>query len=127
MAAPVSSYLGYTEQDTADKLILPYLTSQLKFPAPSSLDYQAQHTTRLDEIRTGRYDGLYLRGGFPYVVMEAKKYVHDLLEEDVEQARAYATGPDFDYPVPFLVVSNGREHRFYKRTDTLDPGDGKLR
>lgn len=127
MAATVSSYLGYTEQDTADKLILPYLTSQLGFPAPSSLDYQAQHTTRLDENRTGRYDGLYLRGGFPYVVMEAKKYVHDLLDEDVAQARAYATGPDFDYPVPFLVISNGREHQFYKRTDTLDPGDGKLR
>lgn len=121
-----SSYTAYTEQDTADKLILPYLETQFGFPARSSLDYQAQHTAQMDETHTGRYDGLYLSGGFPYAILEAKRYVHELEGSDLNQARSYATGGTFDSPVPFLIVSNGREHRFYKRTETIDPGDGKL-
>ncbi len=127
MPAIHSACLGYSEQDTADKLILPYLSTEFGYPAASSLDYQAQHTMRLSEGQTGRYDGLYLSGGYPYVIMEAKRYDHDLDDDDVGQARAYATGLDFDRPVPFLVVSNGREHRFFKRTETIDPADGKLR
>jgi hypothetical protein len=122
-----AAYESYSEQDTADKLILPYLTKEFGFPTPSSLDYQAQHTIRTDEGTSGRYDGLYLSGGYPYVVMEAKRAKQDLAENDFAQARSYATGPDFDRPVPFLIVSNGREHGFYKRTETIDPADGKLR
>jgi hypothetical protein len=121
------AYETYSEQDTADKLILPYLATEFGFPSPSSLDYQAQHTIRTDEKTSGRYDGLYLSGGFPYVVMEAKRADRDLTDNDVMQARLYATGPDFDRPVPFLVVSNGQDHQFYKRTETIDPVDGKLR
>jgi type I restriction-modification system DNA methylase subunit len=120
------AFIQYSEQDTADKLILPYLTSAFGFPASSSLEFQAQHTTRIDEIKSGRYDGLYLSGGFPYVLLEAKRYMHDLTEEDFSQARSYATGTHFDKSVPFLVVSNGREHQFYQRTETINPGDGKL-
>jgi type I restriction-modification system DNA methylase subunit len=121
-----SPFASYSEQDTADKLILPYLVKSFGFPAPSSLDYQAQHLTLLGEENVGRYDGLYLSGGFPYAVLEAKRYNHDLNQADFLQARSYATSDSFDYPVPFLIVSNGREHRFYKRTETIDPGDGKL-
>jgi type I restriction-modification system DNA methylase subunit len=127
MPVLASSYDEYSEQDTADKLILPYLTHEYGFPPASSLDYQAQHGTRISEDMTGRYDGLYLSGGFPYAIVEAKRYSHELRDADTEQARAYATGPDFDRPVPFLIISNGRNHLFYKRTETLDPSDGKLR
>ena len=56
----------YSEQDTADKLILPYLASEYGFPKPDSLDYQAQHTLVTEPGKTGRYDGLYLSGGYPY-------------------------------------------------------------
>jgi hypothetical protein len=126
MSPLTSAYLTYTEQDTADKLILPYLTEQFGFPPPSSLDYQAQHTIHMDEDQTGRYDGLYLSGGFPYALLEAKRYEHDLTDANTSQARSYATGPDFDKPVPFLIVSNGREHKFFKRTETIDPADGRL-
>lgn len=115
----------YSEQDTADKLILPYLNSSHGFPKPDSLDYQAQHTLATDLGKTGRYDGLYLSGGYPYVVMEAKRHAHDLDDGDFQQARSYATSPFFDKPVPFLVVSNGRQHRFYKLSTTIDPADGK--
>jgi Type I restriction enzyme R protein N terminus (HSDR_N)/Eco57I restriction-modification methylase len=127
LPAPSSGYESYSEQDTADKLILPYLTTEFGFPTPSSLDYQAQHTIRTDENTSGRYDGLYLSGGFPYVVMEAKRAGRPLTDDDVTQARSYATGPDFDRPVPFLIVSNGHSHQFYKRTETVDPADGKLK
>jgi hypothetical protein len=58
------SMLGYSEQDTADKLILPYLSSAFGFPAAESLDYQAQHTLDTFPDKTGRYDGLYLSGGY---------------------------------------------------------------
>jgi hypothetical protein len=118
---------AYSEQDTADKLILPYLEKGFGFPSPASLDYQAQHMTALGDSSQGRYDGLYLHDGFPYAVLEAKRYKHDLTEADVLQARSYATSETFDYPVPFLIISNGREHRFLKRTETIDPADGKLR
>lgn len=117
-------YKGYTEQDTVDTLILPYLSSQHQFPPASSLDYQAQHTLPKSVGGTGRYDGLFLFGGYPYVVMEGKRYGHDLTDDDVAQARSYATSEFFDKPVPFLVVSNGREHRFLQITTTLDPADG---
>lgn len=103
---------AYSEQDTADKLILPYLEKGFGFPSPASLDYQAQHMTALGDSSQGRYDGLYLHDGFPYAVLEAKRYKHDLTEADVLQARSYATSETFDYPVPFLIISNGREHRF---------------
>jgi type I restriction-modification system DNA methylase subunit len=69
---------------------------------------------------------LYLSGGFPYAILEAKRYSRDLDEADVAQARSYATSDTFDYPVPFLIISNGREHRFYQRTETIDPSDAKL-
>ena len=98
---PNPSFESYSEQDTADKLILPILTTEFGFPAPSSLDYQAQHTIRTDENASGRYDGLYLAGGFPYVVLEAKRADRELTDHDLAQARSYATGPDFDRPVPF--------------------------
>jgi hypothetical protein len=121
-AAPtVSSFDSYSEQDTADKLILPYLASTHGFPKPDSLDYQAQHNLVTEPGKTGRYDGLYLSGGYPYVVLEAKRHVHDLDDGDFQQARSYATSNDFDKPVPFLVVSNGREHNFYHLTTTIDP------
>jgi hypothetical protein len=126
MPALEKSKLAYSEQDTADKLILPFLTSTYKFPAPDSLDYQAQHSVQLDPGKSGRYDGLYLSGGYPYVVLEAKKYAHELEDNDVGQARDYATSSFFDKSVPFIVVSNGREHRFLKITSTIDPADGRL-
>ena len=118
-------YASYSEQDTVDTLILPWLTKQHHFPPASSLDYQAQHTVPVDQGGTGRYDGLYLSGGYPYVVMEGKRYSHDLTEDDVKQARSYATSEFFDKPVPFLVISNGRDHRFLQITTTIDPTDGK--
>jgi len=127
MPVIASTHHDYSEQDTADKLILPYLTNEYGFPPASSLDYQAQHATRISLESSGRYDGLYLSGGFPYAIVEAKRYRHALVDADMEQARAYATGPDFDRPVPFLIISNGREHRFYKRTETIDLSDGRLK
>jgi type I restriction-modification system DNA methylase subunit len=120
-----SSFDIYSEQDTADKLILPHLAKTHGFPKPDSLDYQAQHTVATDPGKTGRYDGLYLSGGYPYVVLEAKRYSHDLEEADFEQARSYATSVFFDKPVPFLVVSNGRDHKFYQLTATINPADSK--
>lgn len=119
------AYLPYSEQDTVDTLILPHLTQSHNFPPASSLDYQAQHTLPIVMGGTGRYDGLYLSGGYPYVVMEGKRYSHDLTDADVAQARSYATSDFFDRPVPFLIVSNGREHRFFQITTTIDPADGK--
>ncbi len=120
-----SSFDAYSEQDTADKLILPYFATTHGFPKPDSLDYQAQHTLPTDPGKTGRYDGLYLSGGYPYVVLEAKRHAHDLDDGDFAQARSYATSEFFDKPVPFLVVSNGREHRFYHLTATISPADHK--
>jgi Type I restriction enzyme R protein N terminus (HSDR_N)/N-6 DNA Methylase len=115
----------YSEQDTADKLILPYLASTHGFPKPESLDYQAQHSLDTGDGKTGRYDGLYLSGGYPYAVLEAKRYNHDLDAADTAQARAYATSSFFDKPIPFVVVSNGRDHRFFQLSTTIDPADGK--
>jgi type I restriction-modification system DNA methylase subunit len=123
--AVTTPFQDYSEQDTADKLILPYLTATHGFPKSESLDYQAQHTLETGAGKTGRYDGLYLSGGYPYVVMEAKRHAHSLTNEDFEQARSYATSAFFDKPVPLLVVSNGSDHRFYKTTTTISPTDHK--
>jgi len=120
------SKLNYSEQDTADKLVLPFLSSTHKFPAPDSLDYQAQHSVPLELGKSGRYDGLYLSGGYPYVVLEVKRYSHDLEDADINQARDYATSSFFDKAVPFIIVSNGREHRFLQITATINPPDGRL-
>ena len=58
-------------------------------------------------------------------MLEAKRYAHDLDDGDFQQARSYATSEFFDKPVPFLVVSNGREHKFYHLTATINPADHK--
>ncbi len=125
VAAATSAFDSYSEQDTADKLILPYLTSTHGFPKADSLDYQAQHTVETDAGKSGRYDGLYLSGGYPYVVLEAKRHIHVLTDDDFQQARLYATSSFFDKPVPLVVVSNGHEHQFYKLTTTINPHDHK--
>src|SRR3989339_910477 len=116
----------FSEQDTADKLVLPYLHRHLNYPAPDSLDFQAQHTLPTDGERQGRYDGLYLHGGFPYAILEAKKYGHDLKGDDSKQARKYALSDLFDEPVPFIIVSNGREYNFFKKSPEIDQEDGKI-
>ncbi|HEY9158676.1 type I restriction endonuclease [Candidatus Binatus sp.] len=121
------SYRQYSEQDTADKLILPYLHNHKGFPSPDTLDYQAQHTVPVGEGEQGRYDGLYLSEGYPYAVLEAKRYSHDLTEEDVNQARSYAVSDFFETPVSFIVISNGRERRFLRKTETIDVQDGRLK
>lgn len=59
----MADYDSYSEQDTVDTLILPYLSKSYGFPKPDSLDYQAQHTVPKALGGTGRYDGLYLSGG----------------------------------------------------------------
>jgi len=122
---PNAIYVSYTEQDTADKLILPYLQRRYGFPSPASLNYQAQHRMVLRDGKSGRYDGLYLSEGLPYAVLEAKKYAHDLTEDDFKQGRAYAVGGMFSTPVPYLIISNGQTHDFYKRVETIDPTDGQ--
>ncbi|MBN1664826.1 MAG: Eco57I restriction-modification methylase domain-containing protein [Deltaproteobacteria bacterium] len=117
---------SFSEQDTADKLILPFLSHSCGFPTPDSLDYQAQHAVKLNEDDMGRYDGLYLHGGYPYAIVEAKKYSHDIEEKDFHQARSYAISDFFDSPVPFIVVSNGKDYNFYKKTNEIDAQDGKI-
>ncbi|MDX1245412.1 N-6 DNA methylase [Sinorhizobium medicae] len=116
---------SYSEQDTADKLILPYLAQAHGFPKAESLDYQAQHVLETADGKSGRYDGLYLSGGYPYAVMEAKRHSHELDGSDFQQARQYATSSFFDKPVPFIVLSNGRDHQFFQLTGTLSPADQK--
>lgn len=118
-------YILFTEQDTLDTFILPHLAKNRGFPKPESLDYQAQHNVPKTLGGTGRYDGLYLKGGYPYVVLEAKRYAVDLTDDHIAQAREYAVSDFFDEPVPFLIVSNGRDHKFFQKTDTIEPGDGK--
>ncbi|MGV1927932.1 Eco57I restriction-modification methylase domain-containing protein [Agrobacterium tumefaciens] len=119
------NYDNYSEQDTLDTLILPLLTKNYGFPKAESLDYQAQHSVPKALGGTGRYDGLYLSGGYPYVVLEAKRYSHDLTPDDEAQGIAYSTSDFFDKPVPFVVISNGREHRFFKITGMIDPATGR--
>ena len=45
----------------AGMIVHPFIN---KFPAAETLDYQAQHTVELATGKTGRYDGLYLSGGY---------------------------------------------------------------
>jgi hypothetical protein len=84
----VATFDNYSEQDTADKLVLLYLAATHGFPTPDSLDYQAQHTLPTEPGKLGRYDGLYLSGGYPYVVLEAKRHAHDLDDGDFQSDHA---------------------------------------
>jgi type I site-specific restriction endonuclease len=93
-SAVPSKFDGYSEQDTADKLIPPYLTITHGFPKSDNLNYHAQHSVETEPGKTGRYDGLYLSGGYPFVVLEAKRHSHELNDGDFEQARSYATSCD---------------------------------
>jgi hypothetical protein len=45
-----SPFANFSEQDTADKLILPYLAATHGFPKPDSLDYQAQHPLKQSRV-----------------------------------------------------------------------------
>jgi len=50
----------------------------------------------MDEDHTGRYDGLYLSRSFPYALLEAKRYEHDLTDADTAQARSTVPWPHSD-------------------------------
>ena len=121
------SYSGTRYRRQADPPSIRH-TGEFGFPAPSSLDYQAQHTIRTDE----EDEAVAMTAFTSMARFSIRRHGSQTCgprpdHEDVTQARSYATGPDFDRPVPFLIVSNGRKHQFYKRTETIDPADGKLK
>jgi type I site-specific restriction-modification system R (restriction) subunit len=117
--------LDFSEQDTATKLVLPTLHSRFGFPKPTSSEYTEQRTIPRTGAMPGRYDGMYSFGGYPIAILEVKAYSHQVLtHEDFRQARDYATSPSFTTPLPYLIISNGTQYRFYARTEDLDT-DGK--
>ncbi len=56
MKIPLKIKNNFSEQDTADKLVLQYLHIENTFPAPESMDYQAQHSVPIDESHRGSGD-----------------------------------------------------------------------
>lgn len=95
----------------------------LGFPARESRQadgdyFREQRTLALRRLKsrreTGRYDGLYLVGNQPVMLVEVKRYDHldgHLLDRAVRQLQAYARSEDFASPPPFLALYSGKLER----------------
>ena len=115
-----SQLIEFSEQDTATKLVLPIMSRKFGFPDSTSQDFKEQRTVTTTDGH-GRYDGLYCFEGFPIAVIEIKAYRHsEITFDDFKQARAYACSLSFTKPIPFLILSNGKNFKFFTISDQID-------
>ncbi len=126
---------GFSEADVHSTLFDPDMIA-LGYPrrASSQADgeyFVEQRTLALRRLRsqraTGRYDGLYVIGNTPVVLVEIKRYgatdSQAASDEAVAQLKAYALSDDFAASPPFLLLYSGNtaRTRFFMRK-TLEQG-----
>ncbi len=106
----------WNEFNTFSKLIYPYLEKELKYPPRESKHFDEQTWVRKLGDKKGPYDGAFKdENGGVLVLIEAKREGKDLSKQDIQQAFDYCFGDTFVVPPPYVLVSNGNDHKWFKR------------
>jgi type I restriction enzyme M protein len=114
--------IGINETETVIKKILPYLRRR-GYDVESDLDFETSLNTT-QRYTKGYVDILVTCGKpDPYFLIEAKRAVKTLTERDRDQAIEYGLA----FNVPFVVVTNGNNVRFFNTFNKMPiKWDGKL-
>ncbi len=106
---------GWNEFNTFSKLIYPYLEDELGYPRRRSRFFDEQTYVRKRGQQKGPYDGGFKNQTGIILLVEAKREKHKLVKRDVDQLFDYCLGDSFPIPPPYALLSNGVEHKWYKR------------
>ncbi len=117
---------GLNEANTFSRIIYPYL-EDLDYPARKSGYCLEQDRTKTKASKNSRpWDAVFMvspNRERPVLLVEAKAKDVKIVEKHIKQAQEYAFGDRFaPVPPPYMLVSNGSDHRWFKRKE-LDSGD----
>ena len=113
--------MSWNEFNTFSKLIYPYLEKGLGYPERESQFFDEQTYVRKRGEKTGPYDGAFLdESKRVLLLVEAKREGKKLTSKDREQAFDYCLGDSFSIPPPYVLVSNGKDHRWFRRSKKAD-------
>jgi len=110
---------SWNEFNTFTKHVIPHLYS-LGYPPREGDFFDEQTWVRKRDAKKGPYDGAYKDRRGVILLIEAKKYQLSLDSKHIQQALDYALGESFSVPPPFLLVSNGSDHLWYRRDKKKD-------
>lgn len=102
---------------TFSKLIYPYLKEDLGYPERKSQFFDEQTYVRKRGQKTGPYDGAFIdENKRVLLLVEAKREGKKLTSKDQEQAFDYCLGDSFPIPPPYVLLSNGKDHKWFRRS-----------
>ena len=108
--------MSWNEFNTFSKLIYPYLNESLGYPARKTQFFDEQTYVRKREQKKGPYDGAFIDEHKRILLLvEAKREGKALTKKDREQAFDYCFGESFSIPPPYVLVSNGTDHTWFRR------------
>ena len=109
--------MSWNEFNTFSKLIYPYLKEELGYPERKSQFFDEQTYVRKRGNKTGPYDGAFIDAhGSVLLLVEAKREGKKLSQKEQTQAFDYCLGDNFPIPPPYVLVSNGKEHQWFRRS-----------
>ncbi len=113
--------MPWNEFNTFSKLIYPYLENNLGYPERGSQFFDEQTYVRKRGKRIGPYDGVFIdENKRVLLLIEAKREGKELVSKDQEQAFDYCLGDSFSMPPPYVLLSNGREYKWFRRCKNED-------
>ena len=113
--------MSWNEFNTFSKLIYPYLKEELGYPERKSQFFDEQTYVRKRGNKKGPYDGAFIdEDNGIFLLVEAKREGKKLSQKDYEQAFDYCLGDSFSMPPPYVLISNGKEHKWFRRAKNKD-------
>ena len=113
--------MSWNEFNTFSKFIYPYLEKQLGYPRRENHFFDEQTYVRKRGNRKGPYDGAFIDAHKEiFLLVEAKREGKKLDKEDCEQAFDYCLGESFSLPPPYVLVSNGHKHKWFRRFKNIN-------
>ena len=108
--------MSWNEFNTFSKLIYPYLNETLGYPLRKTQFFDEQAYVGKRGQKKGPYDGAFVDEHKRILLLvEAKREGKTLTQQDCEQAFDYCFGESFSIPPPYVLVSNGKDHKWFRR------------
>ena len=109
--------MSWNEFNTFSKLIYPYLNEELGYPPRKTQFFDEQTYVRKRGQKKGPYDGAFIDENKRILLLiEAKREGKTLTQKDCEQAFDYCLEESFSVPPPYVLVSNGQDHKWFRRS-----------
>lgn len=110
-----NSTRDWNEFITFSRLVFPYLNKELGYPTRDSEYFEEQKWVRKKGNAKGPYDGAFRDEQGIILLIEVKREGKELTKQDEDQAFDYCFSETFELPPPYVLVTNGHEHRWFRR------------